>query len=488
MNRSLFFSFIIFVFSVLPFGANAVSKSESNDKYFKRFQEVFEKIEKDYVKEPNKQELIDSAIEGMLAGLDPHSSFFADEDLEHFLSDTKGEFGGIGVEITFEMGAIKVISPIDDLAAHKAGIKSGDYIVKINDELVSNLGFNKSLVELRGKPGTKVKVTVIREGESKPLEFDLTREIVRTNVVKTNIEDNIAYLRVSTFSEKATSELKKAVSKLMEENKGKIKGMILDLRNNPGGLLDQSVGISDYFLDNQLIVSIKGRKPSSEVVYKATKTADKAPNLPMVVLINGGSASCSEIVAGALQDNKRALIVGTKSYGKGSVQQLFPIDSRSAYKLTYALYYTPKGKSIQAEGITPDILIEQAKVEYPSKEKDIFKFSESSFKNHLKNDQSKDKDDLSKQQESKISDKKDVDEKNPGDNNLNDKGSGDKNLDNKKDALEKKGSDKKIDGKTSNSKNESTNSGMYQLDFQYARAVDLLKGLIIMDIKDEGKK
>ncbi len=226
----------------------AIFQTESNTQYYKRFQEVFEKVEKEYVKEPKKQELIDAAIEGMLTSLDPHSCYIIDDDLEYFVNNFKGEFAGIGVEIIFENGAIKVISPIDDLAAYKAGVKAGDYIVKVNDDFISSLGFNKALAELRGEVGTKVKITVVRDGETKPLEFELTREIVTVNPVKSHIDNNIAYLRISSFSEKAYPELKKAMNNLEQKNKDKIKGIILDLRNNPGGiLLPTTIDVAGYF-------------------------------------------------------------------------------------------------------------------------------------------------------------------------------------------------------------------------------------------------
>jgi len=419
----------------------ATYKNDANDKYYKRFQEVFEKVEKDYVKETKKQELLDAAIEGMVSSLDPNCGYFADDDLEYFITHTKGEFGGIGVEITYESGAIKIISPIDDLAAFKAGIKAGDYIVKVNNELVSNLGFNKAVMELRGKPGTQVKVTVIREGETKPLNFELTREIVKLNAVKSHMDHNIAYLRISTFSEKALAELKKAVNTLKEQNT-KIDGIILDLRNNPGGLFDQGILVSDYFLKDELILSQKGRSLNSEVLFKADPKSEKAPNVPMIVLVNGGTASSSEIVASALQDNKRAIIAGTKSYGKGSAQSFFPLDARSGFKITTALFYRPNGKSIQAEGLVPDILIEPAKVEYAKKDEDLIKISESAFKNHLKSEQ----EELAKK-EAKEEDKA-------------------------KEAA----------------KEAAKMSDTYMKDFQYARAYDLLQGIIILDKKNDPKK
>ncbi|MDX1924816.1 MAG: S41 family peptidase, partial [Rickettsiaceae bacterium] len=447
-----FFAALILASSI----AEASFTFTANDQYFEKFKQVYEILQRDYVKEPKKQELIDYAIEGMLSSLDPHSGYFADEDLEYFVSATKGEFGGIGIEIVFENNAIKVISPIDDLPSHKAGIKSGDYIVKINNELVSNLGYNKSLLELRGNPGTKVKISVIREGESKPIEYELVREIVKINAVKSNIDGNIAYIRISTFSEKAFADLKKAIKTLEEQNKDKIKGIILDVRNNPGGLLDQAIAISDYFLDNGVIVSTKGRKQNTETIHKVNPNGFKAPKLPMIVLINEGSASAAEIVAAALQDNKRALLLGTKTYGKGSVQVLYPLDQRSACKFTTSLYYTPNGISIQAEGVHPDILIEPAKVEYAKKDENGFRFSESSFKNHIKNDQKK-----------SVSDSKNTTEK-------------DEKLEINKNKQDKSDKSEKGD-KSQSEKTEVSRSTKYVEDFQYARAYDLLQGIIILE-------
>ena len=429
MKLSIRYNILAFLL-LISASTQAAFQKESNMKYYKRFQEVFERIERDYVKEPSKQKLLDSAIEGMVSSLDPHSGYFSDADLEYFVSNTKGEFGGIGVEILYESGAIKVISPIDDLSAYKAGIKAGDYIVRVNNELVSNLGFNKSLVELRGAPGTKVQVTVIRDGETKPLEFELTREIVKIKAVKSKLDNNIAYVRVTNFSEKATEELKKALKSLVEQSNGKAEGIILDLRNNPGGILEQAVSVSDYFMKDGVIVSTKGRTLNSEIIFSADPTSEKAPDVPIVVLINGGSASASEIVAGALQDSRRAILLGTKSYGKGSVQTFLPIDNRSAFKITTAIYYTPSGKSIQVEGIIPDIVVEQAKVEYPKKDEDQFKFSEATFKNHLKNDQINSEDGKEEEQKTKT-------------------------------------------------KNKMSDS--YMKDFQYSKAFDLLQGIIILE-------
>ncbi|AAU03702.1 S41 family peptidase [Rickettsia typhi] len=404
----------------------------SNQEAYKQFQDVFERIEKDYVQVPDRQKMIDEAINGMLNSLDPHSNYYTDEDLEDIFTFTKGEFGGIGVEIMYDSGAIKIISSIDDLPAFKAGLKGGDYIVGVNDELVSTLGPNKAIKEMRGTPGTKVRLLIIKEEEAKPQELELTREIVKIKPIKAHLEkNNIAYIRITTFNESTISELKAAVKKLKTESKDNLKGIILDLRNNAGGILDQAIAVSDYFIDSGVIVTTKGRTTSSNSETKANEFSLKAPRVPMIVLINGNSASASEIVAGALQDHKRAIILGTKSFGKGSVQALTQINSRAAVKLTISKYYTPSGRSIQAEGIEPDILIEPAKVEYPEVKKIDKRFSESSLKNYLKNDNEKNKDS-----------KKETKAKN-------------------------------------NKQEESELSELYKKDYQFARAYDVITGLII---------
>ncbi|WP_341786986.1 S41 family peptidase [Rickettsia endosymbiont of Cantharis rufa] len=416
----------------------------SNQEAYKQFQEVFERIEKDYVQVPDKQKMIDEAINGMLNSLDPHSSYYTDEDLEDIFTFTKGEFGGIGVEIMYDSGVIKIISPIDDLPAFKAGLKGGDYIVGVNDELVSTLGPNKAIKEMRGTPGTKVKLLIIKEEEVKPQEIELTREIVKIKPIKAHLEkNNIAYIRITTFNESTISELKAAVKKLKAESKDNLKGIILDLRNNAGGILDQAIAVSDYFIDSGVIVTTKGRTSSSNSETKANEFSLKAPKVPMIVLINGNSASASEIVAGALQDHKRAIILGTKSFGKGSVQALTQINSRAAVKLTISKYYTPSGRSIQAEGIEPDILIEPAKVEYPEVKKIDKRFSESSLKNYLKNDNAKNRD-------------------------INGKDNSSKNKDSKKETKAK-----------NNKQEENELSELYKKDYQFARAYDVITGLII---------
>ncbi len=435
---ALFFTInFVSVFAATKEETKEPTNKITNEEAYKQFQEIFERIEKDYVQVPDKQKMIDEAIKGMLNSLDPHSSYYTGEDLEDIFTFTKGEFGGIGVEIMYDSGAIKIISPIDDLPAFKAGLKGGDYIVGVNDKLVSTISPNKAVKEMRGTPGTKVKLLVIKADEIKPQEIELVRETVKMKPIKSHLENgNIAYVRIITFNESTISELKAAIKKLKIDSKDDIKGIILDLRNNAGGILDQAIAVSDYFIDSGIIVSTKGRTTAIERETKANKSSLKAPKVPMIVLINGNSASASEIVAGALQDHKRAIILGTKSFGKGSVQALTQINQRAAVKLTIAKYYTPSGRSIQAEGIEPDIIIEPAKVEYPEVKKIDKRFSERSLKNYLKNDTEKD--------------------------------NSSKNKDSKKETKEK------------NNKQEDTElSELYKKDYQFARAYDVITGLII---------
>lgn len=441
------------------FAEEVKAKNELSDaEYFKQFYDVFDRVNRDYVQKPEKQKMTDAAINGMLNSLDPHSAYITDEDLKDFLINTQGEFGGIGVEVMYDHGAIKVISPIDDLPAYKAGMKAGDYIVGVNDEFVSTLGFNKAVNEMRGEPGTKVKLLVIQEGEPKPKEIELTREVVTIKPIKANLEkNNVAYLRITTFNEHTISELKKAVRNL---NKEVIKGIILDVRNNPGGLLDQAVAVSEYFIDSGVIVTIKGRTPNSNSVISSNPGKEKAPNVPMVILINSGSASASEIVAGALQDHGRAVVLGTKSFGKGSVQTLTQISPRAAVKLTTAKYYTPNNRSIQAEGIEPDITVEIAKVEYPENNATDKRFSEASLRNYLKNDKEK-VDNKKVDSNAKINDKKNTNDATK--NKITTKENGPKNTVEKERQL----------------------SDLYKKDYQFARAYDLIMGLIL--VNDSGK-
>jgi carboxyl-terminal processing protease len=381
---------------LLSFAGPAYAKEEPEEKhlnsyYFRQFQDVFQRIEKTYIQEPNRQEMTNEAINGMLKSLDPYSGYFTDDDFDFFVNQTDGEFGGIGVEIMPDSGAIKVITPIDDLPAYKAGIRAGDFIVGVNGQLVSNLGFNKAVQEMRGEPGTKLNLLVVKEEENKTEEIELKREVVKIKPIKYEIEEEdfggIGYVRIVAFNHQTSTELKKAVADIEKKLKAKkknLKGIILDLRSNPGGLFDEATAVSEYFIDHGVIVSVKGRDSSNDTVTSAGRFVAKAPNIPIVVLINSGTASAAEIVAGALQDHKRAVIVGTTSYGKGLVQVFTQIGKRKAVKLTTAKYYTPSGRSINAKGIEPDIYIENAKVEFSEKEDNEKSFTSSSIKSYLK--------------------------------------------------------------------------------------------------------
>lgn len=354
----------------------------ANQKNF--LQDVISRVKKDYVEEKTDRQLYEAAADGILTSLDPHSSYLNEEGLKEMQVQTKGEFGGVGIEITLEFQVVKVVTAIDDTPAFRAGIKSGDYITRVDGKTVVGLPIDEVVKKLRGKPGTEVKVTILRKGEKAPLEKIFKREIIKVKAVKAARFKDIAYIKVSTFSEQAAqgivTELKKIKTQIGEQN---LKGLVLDLRNNPGGLLDQANKISDIFLNKgETIVSISGRNKSESKIYTDEKDEDLVPHLPIVVLINEGSASASEIVAGALQDNKRAIVMGIKSFGKGSVQTVIPLsENHGALRLTTALYYTPSGKSIQAHGIEPDIIVSDAKISQA--EKILEKDSEADLKGHI---------------------------------------------------------------------------------------------------------
>ena len=347
---------------VFFFFSSEIFADEKKDtyKYLNLFGEAFEKIKNNYVEEVEVKELIESAIEGMLSSLDPHSTYLNTEELKELKVQTKGEFGGLGIEVTLESGVVKVIAPIDDTPASKAGIKAGDLITHIDEEPVLGMTLSEAVSLMRGKVGSKIKLK-IRRNENENLEIEIVRAIIELKAVKSRIEDNIGYLRVSSFSQRVDQEIKEALKKIKKEKESEIIGYVLDLRNNPGGLLDQAVNVTDIFLEQGEIVSTRGRNVGDGSRYNAVKS-DLTDGLPLVVLINQGSASASEIVAGALQDHKRAIIMGTKSFGKGSVQTILPSGDDVALKLTTARYYTPSGKSIQKTGIDPDILVEQSEI------------------------------------------------------------------------------------------------------------------------------
>lgn len=377
---------IIIPILLIPFGW--LFAENVNDKIM--LYSVLELVKREYVKEVSDKELSESAITGMLAGLDPHSRFLTEKEFADMKVTTQGEFGGIGIEMMVEPQGLRVISPIDDTPAFKAGIQPGDLIFSIYDELISNMTPSEAVDKMRGAKGTKVKIGIIRVGAGEPIEKTLTREIIKANSVKYHLYDDIGYIRIGSFSGKTADEMTKAIKDINKKQKN-LKGYVLDLRNNPGGLLEQAVYVSDLFLDKGIIVSAKGRDEKELMVFEA-ESGDSTKNLPLVVIINNGTASAPEIVAGALQDHKRALILGTKSFGKGSIQSVIPVPNYGAISLTTALYYTPSGKSIQAEGIVPDIIVEPARIELLSKvsdKKTQFQFSESKLRNHLSNTQVK---------------------------------------------------------------------------------------------------
>jgi carboxyl-terminal processing protease len=326
------------------------------------FGDVLERVRRDYVEPADEKTLIENAINGMLSSLDPHSSYMNPKVYKDMQVQTKGEFGGLGIEVTMENGVIKVVSPIDDTPAAKAGIQAGDLIFALDGQPVQGLTLQEAVEKMRGKVGTSIKISVRRGSVKDPFDVTLTRDTIKVRSVRFRLEGDVGYIRVTSFTEQSTSGVLDAVEKIKKEAGNKLKGYVLDLRNNPGGLLDQSIAMSDAFLDKGEIVSVKARK-SEDVQRWNAKPGDVTNGLPIVVLINGGSASASEIVAGALQDHRRAIVLGTRSFGKGSVQTIMQVTGGGAIRLTTALYFTPSGRSIQKEGIKPDIEVEQAKLE-----------------------------------------------------------------------------------------------------------------------------
>lgn len=362
----------------------AAKPAEEADTYelLNLFGEVMERAKTSYVEEVDDKKLIESAINGMLVSLDPHSSYLDAQSYKYMNEQTKGKFGGLGIEVTMENGVVKIVSPIDDTPAAKAGLKPGDYITNIDGEQVIGMSLNDAVDKMRGKVGSKVKLTIRRVGE-KPFEVTLKREEVKIQSVKNDIKSGgVAYIRITSFSGDTDKMVEKAIKQAKKELKGNIKGVVLDVRNNPGGLLDQAVNISDLFLDKGEIVSTRSRNEEDTVRYTA-KEGDITDGLPIVVMINDGSASASEILAGALQDHKRAIILGEKSFGKGSVQTVVPLGKYGAMRLTTARYYTPSGRSIQATGIIPDVEVHPAKVEEYINN---YGLSEAEYRNALKNE------------------------------------------------------------------------------------------------------
>jgi len=346
------------------------------------FTEVFSRIKADYVEPVSDKKLLEDAVQGMLSGLDPHSAYLDANSFKDMRVETEGKFGGLGIEVTMENGFVKVVSPIEDTPAARAGIKPGDLVIRLDEKAVKGLTLTEAVRLMRGKPGTDITLTIVREGVSKPLKITLTRAVIKIQSVKSRLlEPGFGYVRITQFQSGTEKGLAEVVRKLETENKGALRGMILDLRNNPGGVLNAAVGVSDAFLDKGLIVYTEGRVEDSRM-RKSAVPGDLIKGAPMVVLINGGSASASEIVAGALQDHRRAVIMGTKSFGKGSVQTIVPISNGAALKITTARYYTPNGRSIQASGIEPDIITEEARL---TKSETADRLKEADLARHLEN-------------------------------------------------------------------------------------------------------
>ncbi len=352
-------------------------------KQLSKFSQVMDAVRRSYVEEVTDEELINGALSGMLSKLDPHSSYLDKEMFKQMQVDTSGEFGGLGIEIVAAEGGIRVVAPIEDTPADHAGIQAGDLIIKIEDQLAKDISLVEAVKMMRGKPGTPIALTIFREAEAQPIDIKIVRAVIKVKSVKSDLlAPGYAYLRVAQFQEKTSDQLKKQFADLRKRSSGKLRGAVLDLRNNPGGLLDQAVEVTDLFLDKGGIVSTRSRVGRS-MSFEAEK-GDLLDGLPLVVLINNGSASASEIVSGALKDNKRAVLMGTKTFGKGSVQRIVPLNDGTAFKLTTSLYYTPSGNSIQATGIEPDIEVEQVVVKVEEKRKRL-SISERDLKGHLAN-------------------------------------------------------------------------------------------------------
>jgi carboxyl-terminal processing protease len=368
--------------SVYALKDNEVTSLDIPFESLQAFTDVFSRVKSDYVEGVDDKKLIEDAIRGMLSGLDPHSAFMNTAEFNELKVGTTGQFGGLGIEVGMEDGYVKVISPIDDTPAARAGLKPRDLIIQLDETPVKGMTLNDAVKIMRGEPDTDILLTVVREGETAPLEFTITREIIRVKSVKSKIlEDGYGYVRIASFQSRTTTDLLKTITDLQKETP--LKGLVLDLRNNPGGVLSGAVGVSDAFINNGLVVYTEGRINDSSHRYTATP-GDSLNGAPLIVLINGGSASASEIVAGAMQDHKRAVIMGTKSFGKGSVQTIQELQNGSAVKITTARYFTPNGRSIQAKGIVPDIELKTLRLPASDKKKRK-SFSENDLSGHLSN-------------------------------------------------------------------------------------------------------
>ena len=373
----------------------------------RNFSDIFARIKSDYVEDVDDKTLLENAIRGMLTGLDPHSTYLNTDEYKELKIGTTGKFGGLGIQVGMEDGFVKVISPIDDTPAYRAGLESGDLIIRLNDKSVKGMTLNDAVKIMRGDPGTDINLVVIREGADKPLPFTVTRDIISVKSVKSRIlEPDYGYVRISNFQSKTARDLVTEISKLKKDNKDELKGLVLDLRNNPGGVLSAAADVSDAFINDGKLVFTKGRIENSEFEFNA-KPGDIMNGLPVVVLINGGSASASEIVAGALQDHRRAVIMGSKSFGKGSVQTIQELRSGGAVKITTARYFTPSGRSIQGEGITPDIILDKYEIK-DSKDDTSLRIKESDLSGSISNPTQSQKALQKAVDEGKADDEKDV--------------------------------------------------------------------------------
>ncbi len=439
MKQKLFISVAIILCLVLG-GVSARDAAEEREKKklpmqeLRAFAEIFGRIKQDYVEPVDDRKLLEYAIRGMLSGLDPHSSYLDADEFKELQVGTSGEFGGLGIEVGMENGFVKVISPIDDTPAQKAGVKAGDLIIRLDDHPIKGLGLDEAVKLMRGLPGSTVTLTIVRDEVEKPIKIEIERAVIKVASVKGRmLEEGFGYLRISHFQSRTTEDMLKQLSKLKQQSAGQLKGLILDLRNNPGGVLNGAVAVSDAFLGEGIIVYTQGRNKDSRINFSAAPD-DVLAGAPLVVLVNGGSASASEIVAGALQDHKRAIIMGSQTFGKGSVQTIIPVNRHSGIKLTTARYFTPSGRSIQAEGITPDIPLANVKIASVEQPK-VGRLKESDLTGHLDN------------------------------GTAGSKG--------------KTGSGKR----NGNSKN---GAPLIEKDYQLNEALNLLKGLYILQNKDEG--
>src|SRR6186713_2308123 len=396
MRKSEYALWALLVLAVLAAGSTMVSLARSqsasaaNSEIYRQldlFGEVLERVRSDYVEKPEDAKLIESAINGMLAALDPHSAYLNPKHFRDMQVQTRGEFGGLGIEVTMENGVVKVVSPIEDTPASRAGIQSGDLITHLDKEQILGLTLQEAVEKMRGPVNSGITLTIVRKGTEDPFDVKVVRDVIHINPVKYSAEGDVGYIRVTTFNEQTTANLQKAIEDLKKQIGPKLKGYVIDLRNNPGGLLDQAISVSDTFLDRGEVVSTRGRNADETQRFNAQK-GDLSDGKPVVVLINGGSASASEIVAGALQDHKRATVIGTRSFGKGSVQTIIPLGSgNGALRLTTARYFTPSGRSIQAKGISPDIEVLQDVPEELKAKTDTK--GEASLRGHLKGDAGK---------------------------------------------------------------------------------------------------